>query len=360
MRTPGNLLRTALLLLALHAATATAQPLGIAYCDADHLYDTVPSLFYDDTDYTPRGALRWNTERYRRKIARTAALADSLGLPIIALWSVENEAVVRDIAAACQSDYSYLHRTLNSLDGMDFALLYYGDRFFPHYVEPGRRYLYVEGVLRRPAGRGDIRRFRTDTLGLVLCSEQRMVRWVVGDLRDERPGAKLVVMGRLPDRGLEEYGLHDGQAGAASAAAQAGGCATASPSTRPCGPPPPKSTSGASCSTRPERSPCPPISAAATREARATPCPYMFIWNEFGKAELNRYIRNPNGKSGPFRLAGLCRGAKNGTNANNRTTQYNEKLWQTLSESTPSATRKPKETAKCANCSAARVPIWPK
>ena len=212
MRTPGNLLRTALLLLALHAATATAQPLGIAYCDADHLYDTVPSLFYDDTDYTPRGALRWNTERYRRKIAWTAALADSLGLPIIALWSVENEAVVRDIAAACQSDYSYLHRTLNSLDGMDFALLYYGDRFFPHYVEPGRRYLYVEGVLRRPAGRGDIRRFRTDTLGLVLCSEQRMVRWVVGDLRDERPGAKLVVMGRLPDRGLEEYGLHDAHA----------------------------------------------------------------------------------------------------------------------------------------------------
>ncbi len=39
-----------------------------------------------------------------------------------------------------------------------------------------------------------------------------MVRWVVGDLRDERPGAKLVVMGRLPDRGLEEYGLHDAHA----------------------------------------------------------------------------------------------------------------------------------------------------
>lgn len=209
MRAPGNLLRAVLLLSALHAAAAAAQPLGIAYCDADHLYDTVPSLFYDDTDYTPRGALRWDTKRYRRKIARTAALADSLGLPIIALWSVENEAVVRDIAAACQSDYSYLHRTLNSLDGMDFALLYYGDRFFPHYVEPGRRYLYVEGTLRRPVGRGRIRRFRTDTLGLVLCSDVRMVRWVVGDLRDERPGAKLVVMGRLPDRGLEQYGLRD-------------------------------------------------------------------------------------------------------------------------------------------------------
>lgn len=209
MHAPGKLLRTALLLLLCGARTAAAQPLGIAYCDADHLYDTIPSLFYDDTDYTPRGALRWNTERYRRKIARTAALVDSLGLPIVALWCVENETVVRDIAAACKGDYVYLHRTLNSLDGMDFALLYYGDLFFPHYVEPGRRYLYIEGVLRRPVGRGRPQRYRTDTLGLVLCSEVRMVRWVVGDLRDERPGAKLVVMGRLPDRGLEKYGLRD-------------------------------------------------------------------------------------------------------------------------------------------------------
>ena len=47
-------------------------------------------------------------------------------MPLVALWSVENEAVVRDIAAACRGDYSYLHQTLNSLDGMDFALLYYG------------------------------------------------------------------------------------------------------------------------------------------------------------------------------------------------------------------------------------------
>ncbi|MDE5691623.1 MAG: hypothetical protein K2I13_05370 [Alistipes sp.] len=216
MRTPGKLLRTAILLSVLLAAAAptaaTAQALGIAYCDADHLYDTIPSLFYDDTDYTPQGRLRWNTQRYRRKIARTAALVDSLGLPIVALWSVENEAVVRDIAAACEGSYVYLHRTLNSLDGMDFALLYYGDQFFPHYVEPGRRYLYVEGTLRRPVGRGRIRRFRTDTLGLVLCSEPRMLRWVVGDLRDERPGAKLVAMGRLPERGLEKYGLRDAHA----------------------------------------------------------------------------------------------------------------------------------------------------
>lgn len=102
------------------------RPIGIAFYDVDRIYDTVPALFYDDADYTPEGRLHWTAERYARKIRNTAAVIDSMALPLVALWGVENEQVVRDIAAACRGDYSYLHRTLNSLDGMDFALLYYG------------------------------------------------------------------------------------------------------------------------------------------------------------------------------------------------------------------------------------------
>ena len=107
---PALLLRTlllaALLLSGIRCVLAQprigiAQPrIGIAYCDLDHLYDTIPALFYDDSDYTPGGRLAWDTERYRRKIARTAAVIDSMRMPLVALWSVENEAVVRDIAAA--------------------------------------------------------------------------------------------------------------------------------------------------------------------------------------------------------------------------------------------------------------------
>ena len=143
-----------------------------------------PALFYDDADYTPEGRLHWTAERYERKIRNTAAVIDSMALPLVALWGVENEQVVRDIAAACRGEYSYLHRTLNSLDGMDFALLYYGDLFYPTYDEPGRRYLYVEGELGH------------DTVGLALCGDARMARWVVKDLRAERPHAKLIVLGR--------------------------------------------------------------------------------------------------------------------------------------------------------------------
>ena len=215
---PALLLRTLLLaaLLLSGIRCALAQPrIGIAYCDLDHLYDTIPALFYDDSDYTPGGRLAWDTERYRRKIARTAAVIDSMRMPLVALWSVENEAVVRDIAAACRGDYSYLHQTLNSLDGMDFALLYYGDLFDPHYEEPGRRYLYIEGTLRFPAPRTrrttgrPVRPARTDTVGLVLCSDTRMAEWVVRDLREERPGVKLIVLGRTASLDAAAYGLRD-------------------------------------------------------------------------------------------------------------------------------------------------------
>lgn len=205
-----------LLLICLLADKSGAQPkpapqtpLGIAYYDVDHLYDTLPSRFYNDTAYTPAGRLHWNTERYQTKINHTAAVIDSLGLPIIALWGVENEAVVRDLVGSCQGDYTYLHRTLNSLDGMDFALLYYGDFLYPEFVEEGRRYLYIEGELKDHG-----------KVGFLLCADPHMARWVVPEIRKEHPAAKLIVMGRtegfkgkdnhLVDESLREEGLGRG------------------------------------------------------------------------------------------------------------------------------------------------------
>ncbi len=281
------------LLLFLAGIPAHAQPrTGIVYWDLDHLYDTVPALFYNDTDYTPSGRLAWDTERYRRKIARTAAVIDSMRMPLVALWSVENEAVVRDIAAACQGDYSYLHCTLNSLDGMDFALLYYGDLFDPHYEEPGRRYLYIEGLLYRrgkPMRRGSgrvVRPTRTDTVGLVLCSDTRMAEWVVRDLREERPGVKLIVRGapRSPDGA---FGLRDALerparlGGATSAAGAAGRCATAFWPTRRSAPRRAMSMRAAICLI-PRRVPrFRPTKEGVTGAATATPCRYSFTWSRF-------------------------------------------------------------------------------
>ncbi len=202
------------LIFALCASTATAQRTGMAYWDVDHLYDTIPSPFYDDSDYLPQGALQWNTERYQRKVENTARVIDSLSLPLVALWGVENEEVVRDIATQCKGDYTYLHRTLNSLDGLDFALLYYGDVFMPTLVRPGNRFLYVEGLLRRriPApklkrSRRGVVRTRTDTLSLLLTAEHHMVNTVLDEIRKERPTFKIIVMGNFDPKVAERYGV---------------------------------------------------------------------------------------------------------------------------------------------------------
>ncbi|MFI3281190.1 MAG: hypothetical protein R3Y44_04365 [Rikenellaceae bacterium] len=131
----------------LTTSTICAQSIGIGYYDLDRLYDTIPSRFYDDSHFTPEGKYHWNTERYNQKVSHSAALLDSMRLPIIGLYGIENEAVVRDIVARCQQDYSYIHRTRNSLDGMDFALLYFGDQLYIDRVEALRNMLVVEAMI---------------------------------------------------------------------------------------------------------------------------------------------------------------------------------------------------------------------
>ncbi len=89
-------------LLAAGLRVRAQPPHGVAFYDADCLYDTVPSPFGNDTRYLPQGEMRWTGERYRRKVMQTAAVIDSLGLPLVGLYGVENESVVRDVAAACK------------------------------------------------------------------------------------------------------------------------------------------------------------------------------------------------------------------------------------------------------------------
>ena len=75
--------------------TLNAQSFGIAYYNVDKLYDTSASQFYDDSAYTPKGRLRWNTERYDKKIENIASVIDSMAMPIVAIYGVENEQVDR-------------------------------------------------------------------------------------------------------------------------------------------------------------------------------------------------------------------------------------------------------------------------
>jgi len=173
------------------------QRVGFAYYDVDRLYDTVPSRFYNDSDYTPQGRLQWTAERYERKVAMAASVVDSLALPLMVLYGVENEQVVRDIVAHCKGDYSYIHRTLNTLDGLDFALLYYGDVLFPTAVENGRHYLKVEASV---GGRDFV---------LFMVHRAKNFDDLIEEVRVVRPQACILVAGDLRDTGYERFDLND-------------------------------------------------------------------------------------------------------------------------------------------------------
>ncbi|MFI3304688.1 MAG: hypothetical protein SNF68_07600 [Rikenellaceae bacterium] len=123
------------------------QRVAVSYFDVGRLYDTVPSPFYDDKAYTPKGRYRWSQGRYRDEIERVTAVIDSMRFPIVAIYGVENEGVVRDIVELSNQDYSYIHRDLDYYDGLDFALLYYGDQLFLQSIVHNNTWLYISGEM---------------------------------------------------------------------------------------------------------------------------------------------------------------------------------------------------------------------
>lgn len=176
-------------------AQTPKRAIGIAYYNVDKLYDTIPSPFYNDEAYTPNGKMCWNSERYNRKIINIAAVIDSMKMPITALYGVETESVVRDIVATSALDYSYVHKTQNSFDGMDFALLYYGDLFSPKFIDSGRSYLYVEGKIR------------DSTVGILISNDSKFAEWMISEVRSDRPDVKLIALGRLSTTLCKKHGL---------------------------------------------------------------------------------------------------------------------------------------------------------
>lgn len=144
--------KLSIVILLATALTAAARGPVMMFYNVESLYDTLPSPFYNDSDYTPEGRCRWNTERYNRKIDSLASVIDSAAADLTALAEVENESVVRDLAMRLNTDYNYIHRTSSDYRGMDLALLYKGDRFFPDRTRlvrsgSGRQFLYVRGRL---------------------------------------------------------------------------------------------------------------------------------------------------------------------------------------------------------------------
>jgi predicted extracellular nuclease len=99
----------------------------IAFYNVENLFDTLPQPGKKDEDFTPDGRLKWNTERYKKKLEDLAAVFDSMGWPqIIGLAEVENARVLNDLRKKMKHSGSYEQVHFDSPDdrGIDVALLY--------------------------------------------------------------------------------------------------------------------------------------------------------------------------------------------------------------------------------------------
>ena len=143
------------LLCTLTLTAAWAQPasidFGVAYYDVGQLYDTFQSQDYNDKHFTEQGSMRWDRQRYQRKIEHTVRVIDSMALPVMILYGVENKRVVRDLVALSKRDYAYIHRDQNINNGLEFAVLYEADKFTPDTITTWDRALCVEGRVKGSA-----------------------------------------------------------------------------------------------------------------------------------------------------------------------------------------------------------------
>ncbi len=177
------------------------QSITVAFWNTENLFDTIPSSFYDDREYTPEGSYGWDSGRYTRKLRNMARVIGDMGADIVGLAEVENEAVVRGLVAALADDYNYIHRTSGDRRGIDIALIYKGDKLFPDHVRLinsgySREFLHVKGTLLG------------ESVGILICHlpskanardyrEKAMNRLctVADSLRSADRSTKLIVMG---------------------------------------------------------------------------------------------------------------------------------------------------------------------
>ena len=139
-------------ILCLHTAGKGQGTVSLGFYNLENFYDTVPSPFYDDRDYTPQGRRGWDGERYGQKLDNVARVLDLMALDIVGVAEVENENALRDLVTRLETDYNYIHRNSRDSRGMDVALLFKGDKFVPLHTElvpspSGREFLYVRGEL---------------------------------------------------------------------------------------------------------------------------------------------------------------------------------------------------------------------
>ncbi|MEA3317292.1 MAG: hypothetical protein U9R54_04990 [Bacteroidota bacterium] len=103
----------------------------VAFYNVENLFDTIDSPNTWDTEFTPEGKKKWNTERYNKKLNDIGKVLSSINkneLPeIVGLCEIENKSVLKDLIRTKtlnKNNYNIIHEDSRDGRGIDVALLY--------------------------------------------------------------------------------------------------------------------------------------------------------------------------------------------------------------------------------------------
>lgn len=131
----------------------------IAFYNLENLFDTHnDSLTFDD-DRTPEGADRWTRARLNLKLIRISRVLSEIGIgkgvhppDLIGVCEVENKELLEKLIqqpVLRSIPYGIIHFDSPDRRGIDVALLYRKDRFFPEARNSIRLLLYEESGVRK-------------------------------------------------------------------------------------------------------------------------------------------------------------------------------------------------------------------
>jgi len=110
------------------------QPVRLMFYNVENLFDIFDDTQKDDNDFLPGGLMKWNHERYNKKINslyKTIVAVGSWDPPeIVAMCEVENRKILEDLVSGTylsKFDYKIIHHDSPDRRGIDVCLIYRSD-----------------------------------------------------------------------------------------------------------------------------------------------------------------------------------------------------------------------------------------
>jgi hypothetical protein len=131
LRISGTLVLLVLILNKVHPQTEYNYPIRLMFYNAENFFDTSDDTLRDDNEFLPGGLMRWNYERYFKKLNSVYKVIIAAGEwnppAIVGFSEIENRKVLNDLLSLTylsKFNYGIVHEESNDPRGIDVCLIY--------------------------------------------------------------------------------------------------------------------------------------------------------------------------------------------------------------------------------------------